>query len=554
MINFKNVTYKINNKTILDNISFKIEKHEKVLILGKSGSGKTSIFNMIVRHIKPTSGKVLFNNNNINNFSKSKLQEYRKNKISIILQVDDLIANKTVLENLLIYYKYEDIINMLNKTKFYYLKDKIVNTLSGGERQKIAIIKELLSNNDVILADEITSALDYKSAKNIITFILKYFNDKTIIFISHDNKLFEDIVDKIITIDNGKIVSIKQIKKENVLINNNKVKKNHDFYIVNKLSNTSLSLSIVLVYLILLICLFIGFNFKSICDYFAKCSYTQYFNYDVLSIKDNTTLISNEDNIFVDITNELIKAEIKINDINIINKNLLPFNNQNDYSNIVINTLLLDRLNLSYVEKVKIKYNDVNYTFNNIDIVDENNTFTIPTIYYDFKYFNSLINIDTNELIYISKDYNFDDRFTNNPMYIDKQEDKPYLDSYAYQDYLTFLSLFDSLKGIIDYYVIIIVTYCIITSILINFSILNKDSKKIAILLSKGIKDRYIIFYYIIPSLIFTVLFFIFAFLIKSIFIVVLILLIIQILTILISYYLLKRKSLYKLLKEEYLS
>ena len=69
MIDFKNVTYKINNKTILDNISFKIEKHEKVLILGKSGSGKTSIFNMIVRHIKPTSGKVLFNNNNINNFS-----------------------------------------------------------------------------------------------------------------------------------------------------------------------------------------------------------------------------------------------------------------------------------------------------------------------------------------------------------------------------------------------------------------------------------------------------------------------------------------------------
>ena len=555
MINFKNVTYKIDDKTILDNVSFDINENEKVLIVGQSGSGKTSIFNMIVKYIKPTSGKVLFNNIDINSFSKNKLQEYRKNKISIIYQVDNLINNKTVLENLLIYYKYEDVNNMLNKTKLNYLKNKTINTLSGGERQKVAIIKELLSNNDVILADEITSSLDKDSSKNVIEFLYTYFNDKTIVFISHDIDIFKEKVNKIINIDKGKIISIKELKQIHSLINcKNKTIKNHDFYVVNKLSKKTFSISTILVLLIFISCLFVCFNFTNICNYFAKVSYTKYFNYDVLFIKENSLLISDDKDIFVDISNELNKAEIIVDGINIINKNVLPFNNQNDYSKIVINTMLLQRLNLPYVEKVNIKYNNVSYTFTDIDIVDENNTFTVPTIYYDFRFFNNLLNIDSDNLIYINKEYKFDDRFTNNPMYEDKKENKPYLDSYAYQDYLTYLSLFDSLKSIVDYFVFIIVAYCIITAVLINFSILYKDSKKIAILLSKGIKDRYILLFYLLPTLIVSIIFIICALFIKSMFIPTIVALILQILTVLISYYLLKSKSLYKLLKEEYLS
>ena len=274
----------------------------------------------------------------------------------------------------------------------------------------------------------------------------------------------------------------------------------------------------------------------------------------MLFIKENSLLINDDKDIFVDISNELNKAEIIVDGINIINKNVLPFNNQNDYSKIVINTMLLQRLNLPYVEKVNIKYNNVSYTFTAIDIVDENNTFTVPTIYYDFRFFNNLLNIDSDNLIYINKEYKFDDRFTNNPMYEDKKENKPYLDSYAYQDYLTYLSLFGSLKSIVDYFGFIIVFYCIITAVLINFSILYKDSKKIAILLSKGIKDRYILLFYLLPTLIVSIIFSICALFIKSMFIPTIVALILQILTVLISYYLLKSKSLYKLLKEEYLS
>ena len=135
-------------------------------------------------------------------------------------------------------------------------------------------------------------------------------------------------------------------------------------------------------------------------------------------------------------------------------------------------------------------------------------------------------------------------------MYSKLKEDKPYLDSYAYQDYLTYLMIFDSLKSIVDYYLTIIIFYCITTSILINFSLIIKDKKKVAILISKGIKDKFILLHYMIPLFVFSFVFLFF----KSITLIVLLSLSIQILTIMISYYLVKRNSLYKLLKEEYLS
>ena len=171
MIDFNNVTYKIKNKVILDKISFSIKEQEKVLIVGKSGSGKTSLFNLIAKHIKANSGDILVDGININKLNHFSLQEYRRNTLSMILQSDNLINSKTVLENLLIYYKYDDVINMLNKTKLTYLKDRKVEILSGGERQRIEIIQELLANKKIILADEITSALDIKNAKENIDFI-----------------------------------------------------------------------------------------------------------------------------------------------------------------------------------------------------------------------------------------------------------------------------------------------------------------------------------------------------------------------------------------------
>ena len=96
MISFKNVEYKIKNNKILDNITFNIKHGEKVLLVGNSGSGKSTIFNLLVKNIYPTSGNIYFNNEDINKYNNKKTQNYRKKHISIIYQKDDLYDNKFV--------------------------------------------------------------------------------------------------------------------------------------------------------------------------------------------------------------------------------------------------------------------------------------------------------------------------------------------------------------------------------------------------------------------------------------------------------------------------
>ena len=554
MIKFNNVTYKINDKIILSNITFEINRFEKVLIHGKSGSGKTTIFNLLVKHIKPTNGQILFNNIDINTFSYSKLLDYRKNKISLISQEDDLFIDKTVLENLLIFYEEKDIIDILNKTKLYHYKDRLISSLSGGERQRIAIVKELLANTEVILCDEITSALDSITSKEILKFIIDNFNDKTIIFISHDVSMFKDYVDRMLHISNGKLISYTLYK---IATSNHKViktnKRKNELITFLKQSKRSFNISFMLVYLVSIICLYICFNFISICEYCAYASYSKYFNYDVVSICDNTTLKEDNVTIYKDISNELSSYQIFINDIVVINKNILPFNNQDNYSPLVINQMLLDRLNINKIDKIRISINKTNYVFNDIDIVNEDNMFTFPTIYYDFKYFNKLININTNQLLMIVDNFTLDDRFTNNPMFIDKKEDKPYIDSLAYQDYLTYKMIFDSIKDIVNYYVIITSLYCFVISILINYCIITKDSKKIAIYISKGFKDISILSNYLIPIISFSLAICILFVFIDKLFIPFIISFVFQVISIVISYYIIKKKSLYKVLKQEYL-
>ena len=219
MITFKNVNYQIKSKKILSSITFNIKDGEKVLLLGKSGSGKSTIFNLLLSNILPNSGFIYYNNENINTYSKVKLQNYRKEEISIIYQKDDLFENKTVLENLTMFYQEEAVIKMIKKASLSHLLNRKIYELSGGERQRINIIKSALSPFNVLLCDEITSALDDKNAIKIIDFILNLFKDKTIIFISHNQELFTNKVDKIIKLENSKIKSITTVNDINNIKN-----------------------------------------------------------------------------------------------------------------------------------------------------------------------------------------------------------------------------------------------------------------------------------------------------------------------------------------------
>ena len=112
-----------------------------------------------------------------------------------------------------IFFYENDVIEKLKKFDLFSLKERMVSSLSGGERQRIAIIKECLFSFDILLCDEITSALDKDNAIKIIDFILNVFKDKTIIFISHDESLFTNKIDHIIKINDKKIVEDKIINK-----------------------------------------------------------------------------------------------------------------------------------------------------------------------------------------------------------------------------------------------------------------------------------------------------------------------------------------------------
>lgn len=555
MISFKKVTYKINNQIILDSISFVIKNNEKVLIMGPSGSGKSTILNLISQNIKPTSGIIYYDKKDINSFNKKELNKYRKNDITTIFQKDDLFDNLTVYENLTLFYYSKDVTMYLKKANLWSIYDQKVATLSGGQRQRVAIIKACLTNCKVLLCDEITSALDYDNAQKIIDFVLKMFHDKTIIFISHDKKLFDNKIDHFFYLDKAKI-------NEDTIINdiNNKSKK-----ITSKkaksLLNVSfkqgfkkISFSTLILFLISILCFYINLFFNDIFYYFAFNSYSKYIDYDVVFIKDNESIQIDNVDVFYSYKSILESSNIYLNNKKITNIVFYPFNSKENNEKVIVNDKLLKILNIKQIDSLKIKNDKFNLTFKNLNVINDNNMFSTPCIYYDIKSFNELIDCQSDELILINYDFTKDDdRFTNNPLFEEKKEDKPYIDSKAYNDYLTFKIVFDSIKSIVSYYFITTFFYIIISSILTSFSKMLKDMKVIAIYIARGYSSFEIIFSYLIAPLLYLTITLSLLILDIKFFLPIILTFFLQISTTFFSYYLIKRKKLHELLKEDLL-
>lgn len=215
-IEFKNVTFAYEDKNVLKNISFKINKGDRIGFVGKSGSGKTTIFNLITKLYKNYEGEILIDNINIKNISYNDL---RKN-ISLISQ-NPYIFNFSIKDNLKITNQNasEEEITLVTKKADIYKKimqldnkfDTIVGEggviLSGGEKQRLAIARSLLKNSNIILFDEATSSLDNISQNNIQKAIYGLDKEKTILIIAHRLSTIINC-DKIIVIDDGKIIDI----------------------------------------------------------------------------------------------------------------------------------------------------------------------------------------------------------------------------------------------------------------------------------------------------------------------------------------------------------
>lgn len=214
IISFDKVIFKYNNEIILNEISFKLTPNKKTAIVGNSGSGKTTIFNLLLRFYDPKSGKISIDNINIKDLSEESL----RNIITIVRQ-DVYFFNTSIKENLLLANSVATQSDIEKACKAAYLHDYIINLpqkydsileenghdLSGGQRQRLAIARALLRKSKILLFDEATSALDNESQDYIKQVINQISIDHTVIIIGHRLTSFID-ADQIFVLNNGKIV------------------------------------------------------------------------------------------------------------------------------------------------------------------------------------------------------------------------------------------------------------------------------------------------------------------------------------------------------------
>ena len=184
---------------LFDNVNIKIKRGDLVALVGPSGSGKSSFLHLLALLDDPTKGKILLKNKDTKNFSDEEKDQARKNNVSIIFQDNNLLTDFTALENVImpLIIRGEKSISAIEKTnkilkevKIFNRKSHFPNEMSGGEQQRTAIARALVAETDLILADEPTGNLDYKTSEDIFSYFLKLKKlNKAVIFATHNREL-----------------------------------------------------------------------------------------------------------------------------------------------------------------------------------------------------------------------------------------------------------------------------------------------------------------------------------------------------------------------------
>lgn len=195
----------------VDQISFKINKGEVVIILGQSGAGKSTLLNLIGGMELVTSGSLVIDDEEVSKYTAKQLVYFRRHKIGFVFQFYNLMPNLTAKENVELATELKsnalDPTTVLNSVGLSDKLDSFPSQLSGGQQQRVSIARALAKNCDIILCDEPTGALDYETGKEILSLLVaeahKY--KKTVIIVTHNSAL-SDMGDHLIKLRNGKII------------------------------------------------------------------------------------------------------------------------------------------------------------------------------------------------------------------------------------------------------------------------------------------------------------------------------------------------------------
>ena len=221
---------------VLKDINLNVEKGEILSLIGPSGSGKSSLLKMLVGLLIPKSGEVSLNDNAVDYTSKSDLRTIRE-QIAIVFQQYNLFQNMNVLKNVCIAPTKiqkrnqkeveEQAVTLLEKVG---LKDKLKSypdELSGGQQQRVAIARALCLNPQILLLDEITSALDPELVQEVLdTIRILASEGMTMLIVSHEMSFVKEVSSRVVFMDNGSII---EINEPNIIFENPKEKRTLDF-------------------------------------------------------------------------------------------------------------------------------------------------------------------------------------------------------------------------------------------------------------------------------------------------------------------------------------
>jgi ABC-type lipoprotein export system ATPase subunit len=206
IIQTSNLAYTFSKGPKLIFPSFQAEENNELLILGNSGTGKTTLLHLLAGLRKPTSGEIEVNGVKLGSLTGGALDRFRGKNIGVVFQTSHFVQSLSVLDNILLapYFSNKkgskaDAEKMLDRLNILSKKNKKTSSLSVGEQQRVAIARALLNNPSLILADEPTSALDDENAKEVLNLLREQTHSlkAALLIVTHDNRLKDEVKQRI---------------------------------------------------------------------------------------------------------------------------------------------------------------------------------------------------------------------------------------------------------------------------------------------------------------------------------------------------------------------